>query len=135
MLANKKSKEIIYQTPKPNTNSQTMAINQNKTINNMNNLIQKNNNDFNRTGSDIYIKNDKKEEEKKYFNPEGISGIRLLQNGLKNGLIYESDNLFRESGDIFKGSSKEIIKESIIESEDDIPEYDNLSQKIINESL
>ena len=84
MLANKKSKEIIYQTPKPNTNSQTMAINQKKTINNMNNLIQKNNNDFNRTGSDIYIKNDKKEEEKKYFNPEGISGIRLLQNGLKN---------------------------------------------------
>ena len=134
MIANKKSKEIIYQTPKPNTNSQTMAINQKKTINNMNNLIQKNNNDFNRTGSDIYIKNDKKEEEKKYFNPEGISGIRLLQNGLKNGLIYESDNLFRESGDIFKGSSKEIIKESI-ESEDDIPEYDNLSQKIINESL
>ena len=139
MLANKKTKEIIYQTPKSPKpiNESQIVINQNEIFNNMNNLIQDKYDDLRRSGSDIYIPNNpgKGEEEKNEKNYFNQGGVKLIQDGLKKGLICESVDPLKESGDIFKESSKESVKESITESEDDIPEYDYLSQKIINSSL
>ena len=136
MLNNKKQKESINPTPKPNIVNQTMKINKNNLINNLNNLIQKKPDNFSRTGSDIYISNNSgkrdgeknEEKEKNYFNQ---GGFKLIQDGLKEGLILESVNPFQKYGDIFKENGKE----SVIESEDDIPEYDYLNQKIINANL
>ena len=135
MLNNKKQKESINPTPKPNIVNQTMKINKNNLINNLNNLIQKKPDNFSRTGSDIYISNNpgkdgekNEEKEKNYFNQ---GGFKLIQDGLKEGLILESVNPFQKYGDIFKENGKE----SVIESEDDIPEYDYLNQKIINANL
>lgn len=139
MLANKKPKEIIYQTPKSPKpiNESQIVINKNEIFNNMNNLIQDRYDDLRRPGSDIYIPNNpgKGEEEKNEKNYFNQGGFKLLQDGLKKGLVFESVDQFKESGDIFKESPKERVKESITESEDDIPEYDYLSQKIINSSL
>ena len=142
MLTNKKEKESIHPTPKPNIESQTMNINKNNMTNNLNNLIQKKSDNLNRTGSDIYISNNsgkkdeekineekKNEEKEKNFFNQG--GFKLIPHGLKEGLIYESDNPFQKNDDIFKENGKE----SIIENEDDIPEYDYLNQKIINANL
>ena len=136
MLNNKKQKESINPTPKPNAENQTMKINKNNLFNNLNNLIQKKPDNFNRTGSDIYISNnsvkrdgEKNEEKDKNYSIQ--SGLKLIQQGLKQGLVYESNNPFQNIVDIFKENGKE----SIIESEDDIPEYDYLSQKIINANL
>ena len=135
MQTNKKQKEIIYQTPKPqkpNTKSLTMVINQNNKNNNMNNLIHERYDDSNNHSDNPFFKSDKMEVDKSkenYFNPGEISGIRLLQNGLEKGLIQESVDPL-DSVNLFKESEDKII--SIIDDEDDIPEYDNLSEKIIN---
>jgi hypothetical protein len=131
MLTNKKQKEIIYKTPNPSNQSQTMIIESNKTISNMNNLIQEKYDDPKKTGSDIYITNNPRKREEEKSEESNQSGIRLIQNMLKKGLIFESVDPFKESGDIFKKSAKK----SVTEIEDDIPEYDYLSQKIIDANL
>jgi hypothetical protein len=131
MLTNKKQKEIIYKTPNPSNQSQTMIIESNKTISNMNNLIQEKYDDPKKTGSDIYITNNPRKREEEKSEESNQSGIRLIQNMLKKGLIFESVDPFKESGDIFKESAKK----SVTEIEDDIPEYDYLSQKIIDANL
>ena len=136
MQANKNQKEIIYQTPKPqkpNTKSLTMVIKQNNKNNNMNNLIHEKYDDSNNHSDNPFFKSDKMEVDKSkenYFNSGEISGIRLFQKGLKNGLIIESYNPLKDNVNPFKESDDKII--SIIDDEDDIPEYDNLSDKIID---
>ena len=135
MQTKKKQKENIYQAPKPqkpNTISQSMFIKQNNINNNMNNLINERYDDSNNNSENSFFKSDKTEVDKSkenYFNPGEISGIRLFQNGLEKGLIQESVDPL-DSVNPFKESEDKII--SIIDDEDDIPEYDNLSEKIIN---
>jgi len=143
MQANKNQKEIIYQTPKPqkpNTKSLTMVIKQNNKNNNMNNLIHEKYDDSNNHSDNPFFKSDKMEVDKSkenYFNPGEICGIRLFQKGLKNGLIIESNNPLKDSVDSLKDSVNPFKENddklmSIIDDEDDIPEYDNLSEKIID---
>ena len=135
MQTKKKQKENIYQAPKPqkpNTISQSMFIKQNNINNNMNNLINERYDDSNNNSENSFFKSDKTEVDKSkenYFNPGEISGIRLFQNGLEKGLIQESVDPL-DSVNPFKESEDKII--SIIDDEDDIPEYDNLSEKIID---
>jgi len=99
----------------------------------MNNLIHEKYDDFNNNSENPFFKSDKMEVDKSkenYFNSGEISGIRLFQKGLKNGLIIESYNPLKDNVNPFKESDDKII--SIIDDEDDIPEYDNLSDKIID---
>ena len=135
MSNNKKQKKSEYEKPISKEKNKTFAIKKNNNIDNkIDQNIKKKDDSLNRAGSNIYFPNinGKKENEKeKPFKFQG--GVNIFKIGLEKGLIQESNNneniIDKEiAGEGVKG----FYQEKIIESEVDIPVYDNLNEKIIN---
>lgn len=135
MSKNKKQKKSQYEKPISKEKNKTFAIKKNSNIDNkFEQIMKKKDDDLNIAGSNIYFPNinRKNENEKeKQFKFQG--GVNIFKIGLEKGLIQESNNNenINDKENVGEGV-KGFYQEKIIESEEDIPVYDNLNEKIIN---